>query len=562
MISLVLCIGALFGCAQTQPQATDTSSDTSADSTQQEPPETDTPSFIETITPSSGKYVKIAFIGDSITQGTGATNQKSKSYPAQFQNYVGYDYLVGNFGKAASYVLPYESPYNQKDKKELSYKNTQQYADSIAFKPDVVIITLGVNDIASMFSEAAKNAVVDALVDLGKTYEALESVQKVYIASSIRIFSSSRAETFSIEELPALQKKAAEIGGFGFLDIHAITYEYLDTMMHYTKDRLHPTDELYKVMARAYKAALFEEADYKAPSPQKSETGVVYLSAQGSDFADGKTQKTAVKNIANAVSLLRESGGTVVICSPVSLTYETHLPKTDKPITVTSKYNGTDYAASGASLDLAYNLYLNGSYTFENMKFTSSTSSSVGIYANFNDLTMGEGVLCSSQNTVIFAGRNAVSGIDKKYLSSSAPVTVTVKSGAWSAVIGGNNRTNAGCVLGDVSNVTVNIEGGKFTSGTGHATSAVGMNNVVGTCTMNISGGEFSSFVCAVIKGAYTASPTVSGNVDLNITGGVFSSTIKKNQDTLTKITGKVTVTLPASLKDKAVGFGENVIVK
>ena len=557
-------MSALIGCTQA-PASTDTQgiADSEAEGEADTTPVTEKePSFIETLTPSSGRCLKIAFIGDSITQGTGASDQSTKSYPGQFKSLVGYNYLVGNFGKAASYVLPYESPYNQKDSKELSYKNTQKFADSIDFKPDIVIITLGINDIASMLSDAAKDAVVDALVDLGKTYEALESVQKVYIASSIRIHSSARGETFSLEELPALQKKAAEIGGFGFLDIHALTYEYLDTMMHFTKDRLHPTDELYKVMAKAYKAALFEDDSFKAPSPQKSETGVVYLSAKGTDLANGKSESTAVKSLANAASLLRESGGTIVLCSPVSLGYEMHLPKTDKTITITSKYNGKDYTASGASLDLTHNLYLNGAYVFSDVKITSSATSSVGIYANFNDLTIGSGVSCSVSSIVIFAGRNAVSGIDKKYLSSSKAVCVTIKSGTWSAVIGGNNRGNSGCVLGDVSNVTINIEGGKFTSQTGHLTSAVGMNNTNGTCTLNVSGGEFSGDVCAVYKGAFSASaPTISGDVNVNVTGGVFASSIKKNQDSIAKITGKVTLTTTSAYKNKAVGF-DSVVVK
>ena len=387
ILSLLLCICSVLGCVgcASNAQSTDTgnstqestqSEDTPKDSDSDMTPDsgkeddmTQTKPFIETLTPSNGKRLKIAFIGDSITQGTGASNQATMSYPGQLSKMLNINYLVGNYGKAASYVLPFESPYNKREKRELSYKNTTQYADSIAFKPDIVVITLGVNDIASMFSEKAKEAVKEALIALGRDYEALESVQKVYIATSIRIPNGVRGETYTLGELQKIQRAAAEEGGFGFIDIYSMTHDYLDVMMHFTSDRLHPNDALYKVMAQAYKAALFEQ-DYTPAVAEKSDTGVVYLKTGGKDTGKGASEEEAVGKLAYAAGLLRESGGTIVVCGNYSLSYETHLPHTDKPITVTSKYNGVDYSSAGAGITLTHHLYLNGDYTIENIKLS------------------------------------------------------------------------------------------------------------------------------------------------------------------------------------------------
>ena len=82
---------------------------------------------LDGVTPSDGKKIRIAFIGDSITEGYGSANPKTDSYPAQLARLLGGDYVVGNFGKSGAYVLAADDPYNvKKDRPELSYRNTQQ----------------------------------------------------------------------------------------------------------------------------------------------------------------------------------------------------------------------------------------------------------------------------------------------------------------------------------------------------------------------------------------------------------------------------------------------------
>ena len=83
-----------------------------------------------------------------------------------------------------------------------------------------------------------------------------------------------------------------------------------------------------------------------------AESKVVFVSESGSMTNGGTSPRDAVKTLAHAVTMLPE-GGTVVV-SGVTEEGITVLPKTNGKVTVTSTYDGVDYAATaGAKLRLA-----------------------------------------------------------------------------------------------------------------------------------------------------------------------------------------------------------------
>ena len=74
--------------------------------------------------------------------------------------------------------------------------------------------------------------------------------------------------------------------------------------------------------------------------------------------------------------------------------------------------------------------------------------------------------------------------------------TITVKSGTWYYIKGGSFRDSEGQPVGTLSGVTLNIEGGTFTSQkTGADDNAVisptGFDALLGDATLSISGGTF-----------------------------------------------------------------------
>ena len=81
--------------------------------------------------------IKVACIGNSITDGHGIDFAPANGYPAQLQRLLGNDYLVKNFGVSGRTML---------NKGDQPYMNEQAWKDAVAFKPDVVIIKLGTND--------------------------------------------------------------------------------------------------------------------------------------------------------------------------------------------------------------------------------------------------------------------------------------------------------------------------------------------------------------------------------------------------------------------------------
>ena len=81
--------------------------------------------------------VRVACIGNSITDGFGIDMATQRGYPAQLQQLLGNDYHVKNFGVSGRTML---------NKGDLPYQNELAWRDALAFRPDIVIIKLGTND--------------------------------------------------------------------------------------------------------------------------------------------------------------------------------------------------------------------------------------------------------------------------------------------------------------------------------------------------------------------------------------------------------------------------------
>ena len=81
--------------------------------------------------------VRVACIGNSITDGHGIDMATANGYPAMLQKKLGADYWVRNYGVSARTML---------NKGDYPYMNEQAWRDALAFNPDVVIIKLGTND--------------------------------------------------------------------------------------------------------------------------------------------------------------------------------------------------------------------------------------------------------------------------------------------------------------------------------------------------------------------------------------------------------------------------------
>ena len=81
--------------------------------------------------------LKVACMGNSVTYGYRLKDPTRESYPAVLQNLLGDRYEVKNFGFSGATLL--KKGHNPYDK-------TKPFAEAMAFRPDIAIIHLGLND--------------------------------------------------------------------------------------------------------------------------------------------------------------------------------------------------------------------------------------------------------------------------------------------------------------------------------------------------------------------------------------------------------------------------------
>lgn len=195
------------------------------------------------IDPSSYKApVRVACVGDSITQGSGAAN--GKSWPAQLQEMLGDSWEVGNFGVGGRTLLK---------KGDFPYWKEQAYQNALSFKPDVVIIMLGTNDTKPQNWKFEDEFVPD-YTELVKSFLALESKPRVYVCRPCPVPGAGNYginEAGVQQQIPRVDALAKELK-LGVIDMHAA----LDGKPQLLPDRVHPNTEGAGEMAKAAVAVL------------------------------------------------------------------------------------------------------------------------------------------------------------------------------------------------------------------------------------------------------------------------------------------------------------------
>jgi len=95
--------------------------------------------------------VRVACIGDSITYGTAMTNRVAECYPAVLQRLLGSGYEVRNFGDPGAGV--YE--HTRWGDRPRAWRLRDEYAKALAFRPDIIVSNLGINDAVEFVREFA-----------------------------------------------------------------------------------------------------------------------------------------------------------------------------------------------------------------------------------------------------------------------------------------------------------------------------------------------------------------------------------------------------------------------
>lgn len=157
--------------------------------------------------------IRVACIGNSITDGHGIWMQEYNGYPRLLNNRLGSGYNVKNFGVSSRTLCNNaDVPYT----KELAWR------DAKAFNPNIVIIKLGTNDSKAGNREVLKRDFQKDYQAMIDTLKALPSKPEIYVCSPIRAFKDTWTISDSVIvnfEMPVIQKLVKK-NKLHYIDLH------------------------------------------------------------------------------------------------------------------------------------------------------------------------------------------------------------------------------------------------------------------------------------------------------------------------------------------------------
>ncbi|MFY7818427.1 MAG: GDSL-type esterase/lipase family protein [Akkermansiaceae bacterium] len=185
---------------------------------------------------------RIACVGDSITQGSGAG--RGKSYPSQLQELLGEKWAVGNFGVSGRTLLK---------KGDHPYWNEKAYKNALAHAPHVVIIMLGTNDTKPQNWKFSEEFYPD-YEELVKSFQELPSKPIVFVCRPCPVPGKGNFGINDNNLQVVIQQvdKLAKDKNLRIIDMHQALKDHPEML----PDRVHPNAAGAGLMAKAASEAI------------------------------------------------------------------------------------------------------------------------------------------------------------------------------------------------------------------------------------------------------------------------------------------------------------------
>ena len=209
----------------------------------------DLSAWLENLKAPKQDAVRVACIGDSITDGHGIDLRTVNGYPAQMQTMLGDGYFVKNLGVSARTLM---------NTGDLPYMNERAWEDALAFEPNVVVIKLGTNDTKAQnwTNRKAFSADLQKMIDALK---ALPTKPRIFLCTPIPAIKDSWTINDKLiveEEIPAIQEVAKK-NKLEVIDLHTA---FAGQEALYQTDGIHPTQQGARKIAEIVAKAIDPEA--------------------------------------------------------------------------------------------------------------------------------------------------------------------------------------------------------------------------------------------------------------------------------------------------------------
>jgi lysophospholipase L1-like esterase len=359
---------------------------------------------------SAAAPIKIACIGDSITNGNGTSDPNKWAYPMQLGRIIGSDYTVSKFGVSGSTILK---------KGDLPYWNQTAFTDSQNFLPDMVIIQFGSNDCKSQNWQYSSEFISD-YTEMINIYKNLVSHPRVFISLPPTVYTDDPTQAWGItnsvllnQVIPQIRQVAVNTG-CTLIDNNTIT----QNMSAYFPDRVHPNNDGAAILANNVYTKILENT-----------TGIM-RPIYTEDLSDSLAQNWTPVSGTWAVESNEYSGNNV---SANGIAYYNAANYSNFTYKLTSRYIGsstgeTDVIFRYQDTNNYYQAYVSKASGYQYLKLykiVGGVVSQIGSQVDYNPLVDTElnwTIVCNGSNISATLSNNTVSAIDSTFITGKIGV--------------------------------------------------------------------------------------------------------------------------------------------
>jgi len=184
----------------------------------------------------SDKVLRIACVGDSITEGYGLAVQSKTSYPVMLDSILGPKYAILNSGRSATTL---------QKKGDFPYWICKEFSNVFVYKPNIIIIKLGTNDTKPNNWHADKyEQDYQAMID---TFKTISSKPEIYVCLPVPVFKTKWGinDSTVVHGIIPIIEKLAKKNKLSVIDLHkGMSNEGVNFF-----DSIHPNEKAVKMMA-------------------------------------------------------------------------------------------------------------------------------------------------------------------------------------------------------------------------------------------------------------------------------------------------------------------------